>query len=266
MKQEWLEGHHARKRFGQNFLHDRHWIERIVRAIDPRPGEAVLEIGPGQAALTREVVALARHEWAVEIDRDLAAFLREQFPPEALGLIEADALTLDWRTILEGRPLRIIGNLPYNISSPLLFALLPAAERVVDQHFMLQKEVVDRMSAAPGSKTYGRLSVMLQYRYRIEKLFDVPPGAFVPAPKVTSSIVRMRPRPEAELPPVDQEAFSRVVAAAFQQRRKTLRNAVADFLSELEIRAAGIDPALRAETLPVEDFVRLANAAAQKVR
>lgn len=264
MKQEWLEGHRARKRFGQNFLHDQHWIGRIVRSIDAKPEDAIIEIGPGQAALTREIIACAGHETAVEIDRDLAAFLRTQFAPEALTLIEADALTLDWATLLEGKRLRIIGNLPYNISSPLLFALMKGAHRVIDQHFMLQKEVVDRMTAEPGSKTYGRLSVMLQYRYVMHKLFDVPPGAFVPPPKVTSSIVRMIPRPVESLPEVDLEVFGEIVAAAFQQRRKTLRNAVSAFLTEDEIRAAGIDPTLRAEALDVNAFVALANAAAAK--
>lgn len=264
MKQEWLEGHRARKRFGQNFLHDQHWIGRIVRSIDAKPEDAIIEIGPGQAALTREIIACAGHETAVEIDRDLAAFLRTQFAPEALTLIEADALTLDWATVLEGKRLRIIGNLPYNISSPLLFALMKGAHRVIDQHFMLQKEVVDRMTAEPGSKTYGRLSVMLQYRYVMHKLFDVPPGAFVPPPKVTSSIVRMIPRPLESLPEVDLEVFGEIVAAAFQQRRKTLRNAVSAFLTEDEIRAAGIDPTLRAEALDVNAFVALANATAAK--
>lgn len=264
MKQEWLEGHRARKRFGQNFLHDQHWIGRIVRSIDAKPEDAIIEIGPGQAALTREIIACAGHETAVEIDRDLAAFLRTQFAPEALTLIEADALTLDWATVLEGKRLRIIGNLPYNISSPLLFALMKGAHRVIDQHFMLQKEVVDRMTAEPGSKTYGRLSVMLQYRYVMHKLFDVPPGAFVPPPKVTSSIVRMIPRPVESLPEVDLEVFGEIVAAAFQLRRKTLRNAVSAFLTEDEIRAAGIDPTLRAEALDVNAFVALANAAAAK--
>lgn len=264
MKQEWLEGHRARKRFGQNFLHDQHWIGRIVRSIDAKPEDAIIEIGPGQAALTREIIACAGHETAVEIDRDLAAFLRTQFAPEALTLIEADALTLDWATVLEGKRLRIIGNLPYNISSPLLFALMKGAHRVIDQHFMLQKEVVDRMTAEPGSKTYGRLSVMLQYRYVMHKLFDVPPGAFVPPPKVTSSIVRMIPRPVESLPEVDLEVFGEIVAAAFQQRRKTLRNAVSAFLTEDEIRAAGIDPTLRAEALDVNAFVALANAADRK--
>lgn len=262
MKQEWLEGHKARKRFGQNFLHDRHWIERIVRGIDPKPGDALIEIGPGQAALTREVIACAGHEAAVEIDRDLAQFLREQFSPEELTLIEADALKLDWTTVLEGRRLRIIGNLPYNISSPLLFALMSAADHVIDQHFMLQREVVDRMVAEPGSKTYGRLSVMLQYRYVMHKLFDVPPGAFVPPPKVTSSIVRMVPRPVESLPEVDMEIFSQVVALAFQQRRKTLRNALSTLMDDAAIKRAGVNPAARAETLDVAAFVRLAREAA----
>ena len=259
MTQQWLEGHHARKRFGQNFLHDRHWI---ARSIDPKPGDELIEIGPGQAALTREVVSLAGHETAVEIDRDLAAFLRTQFTPEELTLIEADALTLDWKTVLPGKRLRVLGNLPYNISSPLLFALLPAAGRIIDQHFMLQKEVVDRMTAVPGSKTYGRLSVMLQYRYVMHKLFDVPPGAFVPAPKVTSSIVRMVPKPVENLPAVDMSVFSEIVAAAFQQRRKMLRGSLSAFLDESSIISAGVEPTARAETLSVDDFVRLAREAA----
>ena len=258
-----LEGYKARKRFGQNFLHDAHWIGRIVAAIDPRPGQALIEIGPGQAALTRELIQVAGQVSAVEIDRDLAAWLRTQFPPEQLSLIEADALNYDWRALAEARgPLRIVGNLPYNISSPLLFALAEIADRVSDQHFMLQKEVVDRMVAAPGSKTYGRLSVMLQARYSLRKMFDVPPGAFTPPPQVTSSIVRMIPKPVAQWPQVDQEVFGKVVAAAFGQRRKTLRNALSEVLSEDAIRAAGVDPGARAETLPLEAFVRLAQAAA----
>lgn len=264
MKQEWLEGHRARKRFGQNFLHDHYWIERIARAIDPKPGDALIEIGPGQAALTREIIAMAGHETAVEIDRDLAQFLRTQFAEEELSLIEADALKLDWSAVLPDKRLRILGNLPYNISSPLLFALTAVADRVIDQHFMLQREVVDRMTAEPGSKTYGRLSVMLQYRYVMHKLFDVPPGAFVPAPKVVSSVVRMIPRPAEVLEPVNDAFFSSVVAAAFQQRRKTLRNALSSYLDEAEIEALGINPGARAETLDVSAFVRLANAAAQK--
>ena len=253
--------HRARKRFGQNFLHDRHVIDRIVDAIDPTPGQSIVEIGPGQAALTRELVGRAGHITAVEIDRDLAAWLQEQFTPEHLTLVEADALKLDWSS-LATRPLRVVGNLPYNISSPLLFRLVEFADRVIDQHFMLQKEVVDRIVAPPGSKTYGRLSVMLQVRYRMTKLFDVPRGAFNPPPKVTSSNVRMVPRPAAELPAIDFDVFGRVVATAFNQRRKILRNALRDVASEEAFRTAGVDPLARAEVLAVDDFVRLARAVA----
>lgn len=254
-----LVGHRARKRFGQNFLHDEHWINRIVRTIDAQKGDTIVEIGPGQAALTRKMIEAIGHVTAVEIDRDLAAWLKETFP-DSLSLIEADALKLDWaNTVYPDKRLRIIGNLPYNISSPLLFHLTTVADRVIDQHFMLQKEVVDRMVAEPGSKVYGRLSVMLQYRYRMYKMFDVPPGAFTPAPKVTSSIVRMIPKKVEELLPVDEERFSTIVAAAFNQRRKTLRNAVSKLLTEDDIRAADVDPTARAESLSVEAFVRLAN-------
>ena len=257
--QNGLAGHRARKRFGQNFLHDEHWIERIARTIDPKPGDTVVEIGPGQAALTRKMIEGAGRETAIEIDRDLAAWLKETFP-QTLDLVEADALKLDWTQVCPGQSLRIVGNLPYNISSPLLFHLLTVADRVIDQHFMLQKEVVDRMVAAPGSKVYGRLSVMLQYRYRMQKMFDVPPGAFTPAPKVTSSIVRMVPKKSEEILPVNWERFSEIVAAAFNQRRKTLRNALSKLMTEESIRQTGIDPALRAEALSVEDFVKLARA------
>ena len=239
-------------------MHDEHWIGRIVRSIDAKPSDTVVEIGPGQAALTREIIAVAGHETAVEIDRDLAQWLRETFP-ETLTLIEADALKLDWGTVHPEKRLRIIGNLPYNISSPLLFHLTTVADRVIDQQFMLQKEVVDRMVAAPGSKTYGRLSVMLQYRYQMFKLFDVPPGAFTPPPKVTSSIVRMIPRPVESLAPVNMALFSDIVAAAFNQRRKTLRNAISKFMDEEAIKAAGVEPSARAESLDVAAFVRLAN-------
>jgi len=248
--------HRARKRFGQNFLHDPGVVSRIVEAIDPRPGQAIVEIGPGQAALTSALIERAGHVRAIEIDRDLAARLRQRFSAEKLTLIEADALKIDWSDVA-ATPLRLVGNLPYNISTPLLFALLPVAERVIDQHFMLQKEVVDRMVAAPGSKTYGRLSVMLQFRYRLTKLFDVPRGAFKPAPQVTSSVVRMKPRVLSELPQVDAQAFARVVAAAFGQRRKTLRNALSELLDADQIAASGVDPQARAETLGVDSFVGL---------
>lgn len=258
------EGHHAKKRFGQNFLSDPHWIDRIVDSIAPEPGDALIEIGPGQAALTKEVIARTGHETAVEIDRDLAAWLRTLFSPEQLSLIEADALTLDWNQVLPGRRLRIFGNLPYNISSPILFALLKAVDRIADQHFMLQREVVDRMVCPPGSKTYGRLSAMLQRHYRMQKLFDVPPGAFRPAPQVVSSVVRMMPIPAEEKAAVDDAVYSEVVAAAFSMRRKTLRNALGKLLESDEIKSAGIDPGARAETLGVPEFVALADALDQK--
>ena len=262
--QQGLQGHKARKRFGQNFLHDVHWIGRIAKAVAPRLGDNIIEIGPGQAALTRELIVGAGHVRAVEIDRDLAAWLKEQFSPEQLTLIEADALTLDWKALAEQTgTLRIVGNLPYNISSPLLFALMRAADHVRDQHFMLQREVVDRMVAAPGSKTYGRLSVMLQWRYHMTKLFDVPPGAFNPPPKVVSSVVRMTPKDPAQVPAVDADLFSSVVANAFSQRRKTLRNALSVLMSAEDIEAADVNPQARAETLDLDAFVRLARKAAE---
>lgn len=260
MASEGLQGHRARKRFGQNFLHDRHWIERIAKAVNATEGDDIVEIGPGQAALTRELIAGAGKVRAVEIDRDLAAWLKETFP-ESLSLIEADALTLDWTQVAKNDNLRVVGNLPYNISSPLLFKLLEAADHVKDQHFMLQKEVVDRMVAQHGSKTYGRLSVMLQWRYRMQKLFDVPPGAFNPPPKVMSSVVRMIPKAKEEVPSVDFELFSSVVANAFSQRRKTIRNALSALLSAEEIAACDVDPGARAEALPLDSFVRLAQKA-----
>jgi len=250
--------HRPRKRFGQNFLHDADVVRRIVEAIDPRPGHFIVEIGPGQAALTGALIERAGHLHAIEIDRDLAAGLRTRFPARQMTLIEADALTFDWSALATG-PLRIVGNLPYNISTPLLFALMPFAESVIDQHFMLQKEVVERMVAAPGGKTYGRLSVMLQFRYRLTKLFDVPREAFKPVPQVTSSLVRMQPIATTELPNVDAAAFARVVAAAFGQRRKTLRNALFELLTTEQIIDSGVDPQARAETLGVQSFVELAH-------
>lgn len=261
MANEGLQGHRARKRFGQNFLHDRHWIERIAQAVNAVPGDDIVEIGPGQAALTRELMAAAGKVRAVEIDRDLAAWLKQSFP-ETLELIEADALTLDWTTVAKNNDLRVVGNLPYNISSPLLFKLLEAADLVRDQHFMLQKEVVDRMVAPHGSKTYGRLSVMLQWRYRMTKLFDVPPGAFNPPPKVMSSVVRMVPKAKSEVPKVDLALFSSVVANAFSQRRKTIRNALSAILKEDEIVSCGVDAGARAEALPLQAFVALTQKAA----
>jgi 16S rRNA (adenine1518-N6/adenine1519-N6)-dimethyltransferase len=196
----------------------------------------------------------------VEIDRDLAQTLESRFGPDRLTLICADALKMDWGVLAQraGGPLRIVGNLPYHISTPLLFGWLPIADQVRDQHLMLQKEVVDRIVAAPGGRDYGRLSVMLQFRYRVERLFNVAPGAFTPAPKVHSSVIRLVPRGRAELASEDIGAFSQVVTAAFGQRRKTLRNALASVLNEDAVRRAGVDPGARGETLDVAAFARLA--------
>ncbi|HUN92442.1 MAG TPA: 16S rRNA (adenine(1518)-N(6)/adenine(1519)-N(6))-dimethyltransferase RsmA [Burkholderiaceae bacterium] len=268
-----LDGHAARRRFSQNFLHDPRQIARIVGAIDPRPGQAIVEIGPGLGALTEPLLRRAGHLVVIELDRDLAQRLRERFDPAELTVIEADALAVDWPAVAKEAverngagdgSLRIVGNLPYHISTPLLFALMPIAAQVADQHVMLQKEVVDRMVAAPGTAAYGRLSVMLQMRYRIERLFDIGAGAFTPAPKVQSSVARLVPRPVAELPVVDAGVFARIVAAAFSQRRKTLRNALSAILDAEGIRAAGIDPAVRGETLGVDAYVRLAREAAAR--
>lgn len=257
-----MDRHRPRKRFSQNFLHDPHYIERIVGAIAPAPGDRIVEIGPGLGALTAPLVERAGHVTCIEIDRDLAARLRARFAPARLTLIEADALQVDWRALAaaDPRPMKIVGNLPYHIATPLLFALVPIAQRVVAQYFMLQKEMVDRIVAAPGGKDYGRLSVMLQFRYRVMRMFVVPAGAFAPAPKVQSAIVRMVPVAPDAPPVVDAEVFARVVAAAFSQRRKTLRNALAPLLAEAQIRAAGVDPAARAETLAVAQYVALAAA------
>jgi 16S rRNA (adenine1518-N6/adenine1519-N6)-dimethyltransferase len=254
-----MEGHRARRRFSQNFLHDAGYLKRIVDAIDPKPGQDVVEIGPGLGALTAPLIERTGRIRAIEIDRDLAARLRERFGPDRLDLVEGDALAVDWPGFAATHPekLRIVGNLPYHVSTPLLFALLPIADRVIDQHFMLQREVVERMAAKPGGAEYGRLSVMLQFRYDVKQLFNVPPGAFSPPPKVTSSIVRMTPLPREQLASVPPEAFGEVVTAAFSQRRKTLRNALGRLLTEEQIERAGIDPGARAQTLGVEAFCAL---------
>jgi 16S rRNA (adenine1518-N6/adenine1519-N6)-dimethyltransferase len=260
-----MEGHRARKRFSQNFLHDTHVIERIVDAIDPRPGQHMVEIGPGLGALTGRLIARAGHITAVEIDRDLAERLRERHAEGGLNLVPGDALALDWAALAGrlGGALRIVGNLPYHVSTPLLFCLLPIAGQVQDQHFMLQREVVERMAAAPGGKEYGRLSVMLQFRYRIERLFNVAPGSFTPAPKVQSSIVRMTPLALRDVPEIALPLFAEVVTAAFTQRRKTLRNALGRLLTAAQIEEAQVDPSVRAETLDVAAFVRLAERVAE---
>lgn len=254
-----LPAHQARKRFGQNFLHDRHVIERIVAAIRPQTTDTIVEIGPGLAALTRPLLERIPHLHVVELDRDLVARLRAEFPPERLTIHEGDALKFDFSSL--GPDLRVVGNLPYNISSPLLFHLAEFAGQIRDMHFMLQKEVVWRMAAVPDSADYGRLSVMLQARFRVEKLFIVPPGAFTPAPKVDSAIVRLTPLPAAEIAWQSrelQERFATVVAHAFSMRRKTLRNNLKGLISAEAMTAIDIDPGRRAESLSVADFAHLA--------
>jgi 16S rRNA (adenine1518-N6/adenine1519-N6)-dimethyltransferase len=252
-----MHGHTARKRFGQNFLADPHYVARIVDAIDPRPGDNLVEIGPGLGALTGPLIARCGRLAAIEIDRDLAARLAERFPPEALSLHVADALAFDFSTL--GERLRVIGNLPYNISSPLLFHLARFERSIADLTVMLQREVVARMTAEPATPDYGRLTVMLQARFAVRRLFVVPPGAFSPAPKVDSAVARLVPLREARPVIADEALFARAVAAAFAQRRKTLRNALSAVCDERALRAAAIDPAARGETLAVADFVRLAN-------
>ena len=255
-----FKAHRARRRYSQNFLHDPGTIARIVDAIDPRSADRIVEVGPGAGALTGPLLARCEHLTAVEIDRDLVQMLGRRFEAARLNLICADALKIDWADLARqaGGRLRIVGNLPYHISTPLLFAWLPIAGQVLDQHLMLQKEVVDRIVARPGGRDYGRLSVMLQFRYHVERLFNVAAGAFVPAPKVQSSVIRLVPRALDQLALGDVRAFSRVVSAGFGQRRKMLRNSLAPLLDEAALGRAEVDPGARAETLDVAAFARLA--------
>lgn len=249
--------HIPRKRFGQNFLVDISIVNAIVGAIDPRPGDTVVEIGPGLGALTEPLLQKLPCLHVVEIDRDLIARLKRRHAPERLVVHEGDALAFDFATL--GQGLRVAGNLPYNISSPLLFHLADHAAHVCDMHFMLQKEVVDRMVAAPGDSEFGRLSVMLQYRFEVEALFDVPPESFDPPPKVQSAVVRLTPRSPETLLAKDEQMLGKVVTAAFAQRRKMLRNTLKGMVSDAEFAAAGIDPSWRAEDVPVNAYVALAN-------
>ncbi len=249
--------HRARKRFGQNFLVDAQVIDDIVRAIAPRPDDHMVEIGPGLGALTRPLLTRLAQLHVVEIDRDIIARLKSGYPRDRLVIHEGDALQFDFAQL--PAPLRIVGNLPYNISSPLLFHVSAYTDRVSDMHFMLQNEVVERMVAAPSTPAYGRLSVMLQHRFYMEKLLDVPPEAFRPAPKVNSAVVRMIPLPAAEVLPHGETVFAEIVAAAFAQRRKTLRNALREHLTEGDFAALGIDAQFRAENLGVAEFAKIAN-------
>jgi 16S rRNA (adenine1518-N6/adenine1519-N6)-dimethyltransferase len=250
--------HAPRKRFGQHFLHDPRVIARIVAAVDPQPRDALVEIGPGLGALTTPLAARVERLYVVELDRDLAEHLRAAHPPERLVVHARDALDFDFGA-LPAR-LRVVGNLPYNISTALLFRLAAFASRLRDLHVMLQREVVDRMVAAPSTPDYGRLSVMLQYRFEMARLFGVGPGAFRPPPRVESAVVRLTPRPASALGARDAEVLARVVTAAFTKRRKTLRNALEGVVGEPALRGLGIDPRLRPENLGVDDYVRIANA------
>jgi 16S rRNA (adenine1518-N6/adenine1519-N6)-dimethyltransferase len=251
--------HVPRKRFGQHFLADSAVIDAIVAAIDPRPGEPLVEIGPGLGAMTDALVPRCKHLTVIELDRDLAARLRRR---SELEVVEADVLTVDFAALADrlGGALRVVGNLPYNISTPILFHLLGAVDRVADQHFMLQKEVVDRMAAAPGGRDYGRLSVMLQVAYDIESLFDVPPEAFEPPPKVVSAIVRMQPLPKRAA--VDAALLGEIVTVAFSQRRKLLRHSLGRWL-EQRGATGNFDLQRRAEEVPVAEYVALALACAR---
>ncbi len=253
--------HQAKKRFGQNFLVDQQIIADIVAAIRPEPDDNMVEIGPGLGALTRPLLKRLNHLHVVEIDRDIIARLEHDYPQgdvdRKLTIHAGDALAFDFATL--PAPLRIVGNLPYNISSPLLFHFAAYAERVRDMHFMLQNEVVERMVAEPSTPAYGRLSVMLQYRFYMEKLLDVPPQSFRPAPKVDSAIVRMIPLPAAGIAVKNEKLFAQIVGAAFGQRRKTLRNTLRGHLTEADFAHLGIDPQLRAENLSVAEFAKMAN-------
>ncbi len=258
-----MKPHIPRKRFGQNFLQDQGVIADILGAVSPQTGDVFVEIGPGLAALTRPLLDRIPHLHAVEIDRDIVAHLAERFPPERLTVYNVDALEFDFgalaQQIAPGGQIRLIGNLPYNISTPLLFHLASFNAVINDMHFMLQKEVVDRMVADPGTPDYGRLSIMLQYRFVMDRVLDVPPEAFNPPPKVDSAVVRMIPWPTLPHQAQDEHLLEEVVQTAFAQRRKTLRNNLKGVASDAELEALGIDPGCRAENVSVAQYVALAN-------
>ena len=256
-----MSQHVARKRFGQNFLVDAQVIGSILAAIAPRRDDLIVEIGPGLGALTAPLIERLDRLHAVEIDRDIAARLRRRFSAEQLILHEGDALSFDFGSLVSGEQvLRVVGNLPYNISTPLLFHLAQFADRVYDMHFMLQKEVVERMVAETGSADYGRLSVMLQYRFVMDWLLDVPPESFDPAPRVDSAVVRLIPRRPEDLTARDERHFAALVAQAFSQRRKMLRNTLKGVIDDAVFTETGIAPTVRAEDLSVADYIRLSNA------
>ena len=249
--------HVPRKRFSQNFLVDESIIAAIIAAIAPQPRDLMVEIGPGLGALTRPLAARLDHLHVVEVDRDITARLRAAFPPAHVTVHEGDALRFDFSAL--GERLRVVGNLPYHISSPLLFHLARHAGAIHDIHVMLQREVVERIVAAPSTTAYGRPSVMLQYRFEMERILDVPAGAFRPVPKVESAVMRMAPFTRLPHPARDERCLGKIVAAAFAQRRKTLRNALRDYFAPGDFERLGLDGGLRAQDLSIEDFVRLAD-------
>lgn len=253
--------HIPRKRFGQNFLHDQQVIDRLVACIAPTSSDLIVEIGPGQAAITRPLLASGAELHIIELDRDLVMRLQRQFTGhQGITIHACDALRVNLPEITGNRPFRLVGNLPYNISTPLIFHVLQWHDLIIDMHFMLQKEVVARMAAEPGSRAYGRLSVMTQYRCKVDALFDVSPQSFSPVPKVHSSIVRLQPLKQPPVAAGSDQNLERVVATAFSQRRKTLRNSLKTLLDVEQIIAAGIDPAERAEQLSLSQFAALARS------
>ena len=258
-----MSAHRPRKRFGQHFLTDPGVIDTIVQAIDPGTDDVLVEIGPGHGAITKPLAGRAGHLHCIELDRDLVAALRERWSgTDNVTIHEADALDFDVCTL--GDNLRIVGNLPYNISTPLLFRLLRRRHCIHDMHFMLQKEVVDRMAADPGSKSYGRLGIMLGCHLEVTALFDVQRESFDPPPAVTSAVVRLRPLPDATFVIDDEDILGSVVSTAFSKRRKTLRNALRALLDERELRELGIDPGKRPEEIAINDYVALANYLARR--
>ena len=253
--------HRARKRFGQHFLHDQNIIDLILRAIHPLPGDNLVEIGPGQGALTYPLLQRCKDLIAIELDRDLVPVLqREAKRYGNLEVINADILEFNLASLGKDKKFRLLGNLPYNISTPLMFHVLESMSQIEDMHFMVQKEVALRIVAGPGNNNYGRLSVMLQYRCECQYLFDVGPGSFSPPPKVDSAIVRMTPLAEPAHDIGDEKVFSAIVQAAFGQRRKTISNSLRSQVSRESISTCGIDPSLRAENLTIGDFARLSRA------
>ncbi len=255
--------HIPRKRFGQNFLVDDGIIDSIVASIAPQRSDHLVEIGPGLGALTAPLLGRLDRLQVVEIDRDLIALLRERYDAEQLTIHEGDVLEFDFASL--GHDLRIAGNLPYNISTPLLFRFAEYAGHIRDIHVMLQREVVERMVASPGDSAFSRLSVMLQYRFDMEMLFEVPPESFDPAPKVDSAVVRLMPYADLPHPARDEAIFSSVVARAFSQRRKTLRNTLKDIITDADFEQLAINPGARAQELSVADFVRIADAVTARI-